>query len=99
MSFDDLVQNDSAAVMDMFGIPATISDAFTPAAATKVVFDNNSFDSMGVLTDKPQITLMTTDLAGLDLKTTVLTINSTDYRILKPLPDGYGLSTATLARI
>ena len=98
MSFDDLVRDDCASLMDIFGIPATLSDGVHTTKPIKVVFDSTSIDSIGVLTDKPQVSLLTTDLENIDLKNTVLTINDTGYRILKPLTDGYGLSLATLAR-
>ena len=99
MSFEDQIAADIPALMDVLGIPASLIEAGSTSKAIKVVFDNSSIDSMGILTDKPQVSLMTSDLDGRDLKNTVLTIKGTDYRILKPLGDGYGLSLATLTRI
>jgi hypothetical protein len=99
MSFEDTAQNDAAVFMDIFGIPAVISDSALHKKDTRAVFDINSIDSIGVITDKPQVSILTADLAEFDIKNTVLTVRDTEYRILKPLPDGYGLSLATLARI
>lgn len=99
MSFDELVNADCASLMDIFGVPATLSDGVHATKPIKVVFDKTSIDSIGVLTDKPQASLLTADLESIDLKNTVLTIDGTGYRILKPLADGYGLSLASLTRI
>lgn len=86
-------------VFDDFGISATISELNKADKQVKVLFDLQSLGDMGILTDKPQATLKESDLAGVDLKYTTITINNITYRLIKPLPDGMGLIIAGLARV
>jgi hypothetical protein len=99
MAFDDLVQSDSAVLMDLFGIPALLSDGVHDPKDIRVVFDQTSIDSMGVLSDQPQVNILTSDLDDRQTKNVVLTIKAVNYSIQKPLPDGYGLTLATLKRL
>lgn len=86
-------------VFDDFGISATISELNKADRQVQIIFDQQSLNDMGILTDKPQATLKASDLAGVDLKYTTITINNIAYRLIKPLPDGMGLIIAGLARV
>jgi hypothetical protein len=99
MSFEDLVQADVVVLMDLFGIPAQLSDGVHDPKNIRVVFDQTSIDSMGVLSDKPQVNILTADLDELEIKNIVLTIKTVNYNIQKPFSDGYGLTLATLKRL
>ncbi len=81
-----------------FGLSAVISQPGQPDKPVQVLFDLHSLGEMGVITDKPQITIKDSDLAGVDVKSATITINNTGYRMVKPLPDGAGLTIAGLQR-
>lgn len=78
-----------------FGQAAILSDGLISFAAN-VIYEVTGFDAMGMSTDKPQITIETALLDNLDIRQTVVTISGVDYRLLKPLADGHGMSTVTL---
>jgi hypothetical protein len=99
MGFNDLLIDDLDILLDAFGIPATLSDGVHPAKPLRVILDSNSINELGVITDKPQITIKEADLLELDMKNTTITVNDTNYRILKPFSDGSGLVVAGITRI
>ena len=84
-----------------FGIPAVIQQPGQPDKPVTIIFALNSLDTMGVLTDKPQIVIADADLIDLDLKTGSITVTGKypAARITKPLPDGFGIITAFLIKI
>jgi hypothetical protein len=82
-----------------FGTSATIAEPAKADKTTSVLFDATTISEMGVLTDKPQITIKESDLSGFDLKAATITISGTEYRMMKPLVNGQGLTTTTLIRI
>lgn len=84
-----------------FGTPAVIKRPGLPDQTVQVLFDLNSIDQSGLLTDKPQITIPESCLTDMDLKTATITVigKYPEARIMKPLPDGSGLTVAGLARI
>jgi len=81
-----------------FGISATIKETAKADKIVKTLFDQTGYVEMGMLTDKPQATLKDSDLAGTDTKAATITINGTVYELIKPQPDGAGLTTFGLKR-
>ena len=81
-----------------FGSSATIAETAKADKTTSVLFDATTISELGVITDKPQITIKESDLTGFDLKAATITISGTEYRIIKPQAD-MGIITAYLARI
>lgn len=83
-----------------FGTPAVITQPELPDKPVTVLFDLNSMDQAGILTDKPQISIPDSDLAGLDLRLATITVTGKfpAARMTKPLPDGSGLTTLLLTR-
>jgi hypothetical protein len=82
-----------------FGTPAVIAQPGHEDSAVTVLFDSQSLNDMGVLTDKPIASLDDAIIAGVDIKSAVITISGVDYRMTRPLADGYGLTTVNLTRI
>jgi hypothetical protein len=82
-----------------FGTPAVISQPGQSDKPVAVIFDAQSFNEMGVLTDKPQASIDSTDLTAVDMKSAVIAAAGETYRMTKPLPDGHGLTTVNLTRI
>ena len=82
-----------------FGTSAIIAEPAKADKTTSVLFEAVTISDMGVITDKPQIIIKESDLAGSDLKAATITISGTEYRMMKPFPDGQGLATTTLIRI
>lgn len=98
MSFDDLVNRSNAAVSSRFGRPGVIKSPGHADNPVTVIFDQNSLNEMGVLTDKPQASINMTDLAAADVKASTITINSVVYKMSRPMPDGSGMATVLLTR-
>ena len=88
-------------VLDDSGTAAVIKQSGHADKPVRVVFDQNSTDQLGMLTDKPQVAIPDSDLVGVDLKTASITVTGKfpASRITKPLPDGSGWTTALLTRI
>ena len=77
---------------------AVISESGLTDRPCQILFDSNSVDNSGVLTDKPALTIKTADLEGFTRSKAVITVNGTGYTMIKPLDDGAGLTVAGLKR-
>lgn len=84
-----------------FGTPAVITQPGEPDRSDNVIFDLYSMGEMGVLTDKPQITVRDSFIDGVDLKSAAITVTGKypEARMSKPLPDGGGFTILLLTRI
>lgn len=80
------------------GVAAVISEFGITSRPVSILFDQNSIDNMGALTDKPAITVKTSDLEGFTRSKLIITINGAGYNMIKPLDDGAGLTVAGLKR-
>jgi hypothetical protein len=89
---------DISAILAACGVPALISEADKDDKTVQVIFDRNSLNEMGVLTDKPQITIAAADLDGVDIPAATITVSGETWRLLRPLNDGAGLIIAGLQR-
>jgi len=78
------------------GVAAVISETGKTSVETVILFDRNSVDQTGTITDKPQITLPTADLEGFTRSKATISIAGTTYSFMKPLDDGAGLTVAGL---
>ncbi len=81
-----------------FGISAVISETGKADKTITVLFDRNSLSDIGVITDKPQITIKESDLTGVDTEGATIAVAGETWRLIKPLPDGSGLVIASLKR-
>ncbi len=93
--------SDTAVFFSSFGGPAVITQPGQPDKPVTVIMDLTGYVEQGIITDKPQLTIQTGDLDGVDLKTAAITVTGRfpAARIHKPLPDGYGITVAMLTRI
>lgn len=100
MSFDALMQRQATASNKRFGSPAVISQPGHPDKPVTVIFNLNSMDSMGVMTDKPQCAIYDTDLVGTDLKAATITVTGKfpAAKMARPMPDGAGMTTVLLTK-
>jgi hypothetical protein len=92
--------SDLSAFMAAFGVPAVLSPPGHVGRPVMVIFDLNSMDQMGCLTDKPQITIRETDLASIDHTTAIITVvgKYPPARMTKSTPDGTGFTKFLLTR-
>jgi uncharacterized protein YjbI with pentapeptide repeats len=86
-----------------FGSSATIAELTGAVKPATVLFDAHSISEMGVLTDRPQITITESDLAGVDLSGAILAnatfreVDLSDSCLAEARLDGSDFRYATLS--
>lgn len=92
--------DDSNIVFLDSGVDAVIKQTGHPDKPVVVLFDLYGGVEMGIMSEKPQITIMDSDLSGIDLKAVTITVTGKypPAKIVKPLPDGSGVTVAHLQK-
>lgn len=104
MKFD---ADDIAAFLDAVGEAATITEPGTagPPVVADVVteltvdYSSTSLNEMGMLTDRPQATMPGSVLVGKNLKTAMITVSGSNWRMTNPLYDESGFVSVYLSRV
>lgn len=90
--------SDIAGILSGVGESATIAQTGKTSSTVTVLYESASLNEMGVLTDRPQVTLAESALTGFDPTLATITVGGTTWALMKPFPDGSGFITCGLKR-
>lgn len=90
--------SDIAGILAGVGESATIAQSGKTSAVVTVLYESASLNEMGVLTDRPQVTLAESALTGFDATLATITVAGATWALMKPLADGAGFVTCGLRR-
>lgn len=97
MGFNDLINRGTQTIFrTLSNVDVAVEFEGVPVLTVRGIFDKTGLVEMGVITDAPQLTLLDSDLALIDTKAHRVVISGVRYRIVKPLPDGSGLTICGL---
>lgn len=98
MSFKTLTDSLVGLCRDVFGEAVTYTPSGDSAVVIQGVFDNAYVDVEGVVSLKPILRIVLSDLVSLPAKGDQVTISTIEYRVMESRLDGHGGTTLILQK-